>query len=71
MAPNVTDFEMRVLRIIKTNGRIPIGDGLIKYVAAAQRLARKGLAGQSVSPHWFTTKAGDAVLESNHPEPAP
>lgn len=53
-------LEVRTLFLLKENGYIPTGKGLIKYVAAARRLERKGLVGQSSL--WYVTNAGERFI---------
>lgn len=55
----VTEFEMRVLKMIVRNGRIPTGNKLIKYVSAARRLEKKGLAVKGL--YWYATTAGHEI----------
>lgn len=58
----VSDFELRVLRIIADySKRLPLGKGLVRYVAAARRLEKKGLVVKGSD--WCATGMGREYLK--------
>jgi hypothetical protein len=61
----VTDFELKILRMVKrNNGHIPTGDKCIHYRAAARRLEKKGLVFHSTFGNRFPlSKAGEEYIE--------
>ena len=58
----ISDYEMRVLRHLNKGRGLKLGRGKVAPAAAARRLEKKGLAGQS--PKWFITRAGETFIKN-------